>query len=245
MRNLREFNEDYALKLIYIQDKGEHERIEVTVKTAKDFIRAIGSNRNILLEEGTYTLIGYQTIQNEKVSWLGSGPLVSKVQNMSIRGIGSKPSELISYGITFSYSNNISIENVTASLPKKTGESNSGVFDFSNSSNIKIDNTHIRGIGRFGLKLYDVKNMEVTNSTISESAKALMSIYDSENLHFKNCTFHDNRGDSMFESGGSTQNVVFENCEFRDNKFSDSEILAVPEQFSWFTFKDCVFTPTP
>ena len=236
---------NYIFSKINMHDKGESERIEVKVKTVEELIRAIGSNRNILLEEGIYNLSNHavQDIYNEHINRQG-GLYMSNLQNMSIRGTGSKPSDLIvdskdSYVMSFSDSKNISIENVTAGHSERAGECEAGVFRFSNSSDIKIDKTHMYGSGTIGLDLYNVTNMEMTNSTIYNCTQTIMQVSDIKNVYFKNCVFRDNKGYSMVDMQGDAQNVVFDGCEFRNNSGDSTNYsFTIPDEF---TFKGCVF----
>jgi uncharacterized protein (TIGR02145 family) len=194
------------------------ERTDIVVATGAEFVNAIGSNRNILLKEGVYEIsLNY----DEQAGEFYTGMQIYNVQNMTIRGTGNKPSELISSAyeenvITFNNVNNITIENVTAGHAGGTTGCNGGVFSFSNSSGIKINKVNMYGSGVEGLVLNNVTDMEVTNSSIYECSHRIMGITESQNISFKNCLFRDNGLSSAVDINGA-RNVVFDGCEFRDN----------------------------
>jgi hypothetical protein len=202
-------------------------RTAIEVKTAAEFVAAIGPNRNILLKEGVYNLStdDLRDINNEHVTWEkefdGWQMDVRNVQNMTIRSAGDKPAELIvdpryTFVIQFYDSKNITIENVVAGH-SEGGYCLGGVFGFSNCSDIKIDRTYMYGSGTVGLQLNNVVGMEVTNSTIYECTYCIILARDSRNISFKNCLFRDNQEFSMVEMHG-TRDVVFDGCEFRNNR---------------------------
>lgn len=203
---------------------------DIVVKTAAEFLCAIGSNRNLLLEEGVYNITNnncaLRNISNEHVNWVGGGALrINNVHNMSIRGMRNKPSELLTdnrnvFVMTFYDSKNLSIKNVTIGHSEGTDECGAGVLYFNNCSNIKIDKTNMYGSGTIGLDIDKVTDMEVTNSTIYECVHSIMDLADSKDISFKNCLFRDNYG--MVRIFRNVSNVVFDECEFRNNKGSDA-----------------------
>ncbi|MCL2260099.1 MAG: right-handed parallel beta-helix repeat-containing protein [Fibromonadales bacterium] len=198
---------------------------DIAVETPHEFVCAIGSNRNILLSEGVYNFsdCALGNIANNHVSWQNGQLNVLNVQDMSIRGTGSKPSELVvdsrdAYVMTFKDSKNITIENVSAGHSEAADGCEAGVFEFSNSSNIKINKTNMYGSGTVGLSIKYVNDMEVTNSTIYECTQSIMEIMNSSNISFKNCLFRDNMGGVYAQS---TSYALLDSCEFKNNKVCD------------------------
>jgi len=194
------------------------ERVDIVVKTANEFLAAIqGSNRNILIKEGVYKF--------------KNGIRIEYAQNITIKGMGNKPVELIvdnsmDYVTSFFCVENITIENLKVGHSGNISSCDGGVFSFKIGSNIKVNNTHMYGSGTVGLELNKVSDMEVTNSSIYECSEKIMQLGGNEglaeNISFKNCLFQNNKGDVSLNS---YSNVVFDGCEFRKNSDDDYSYL--------------------
>lgn len=208
-------------------DEGEIR--EITVSTAEEFVAALGSNTRILMKEGVYNLSGVSADNDLKsnVFWKnvydGNELNLYRIQNLSIEGIGERPSELIvepryAYILSFTQCSNISIENVTAGHTE-AGECVGGVFSFSDSADIRFNGVNMYGCGTEGLSLYNVTDMTVKNASIYECTYDLMTVNMSKNIRFEDCDFYDTNGFSMVNIY-STNGLVITGCDFRNNESS-------------------------
>ena len=185
--------------------------MHITVRTAREFIAALGSNRTIRLEPGVYNL--FHVLRYQELS-------LSEVQNLTIQGIGKEPSEIVTdsrdgFVLLFEHSSNISISNIVAGHTDGA-DCAAGVFSFRYSSNIKIDNTHMYGCGTVGLEIIDTTDMSVKNSSIYECSQHIIDIRSSKNISFENCVFRNNEGFHLLEIVNSS-NITIDKSEFREN----------------------------
>ena len=221
---------------IYIGESIPQAITEITVSTAEELVAALGSNRRILLKEGVYNLTkvspGY--INNTGVSYreIYDGPelTLAGIHNLTIQGIGDKQSEIIiepryAFVMHFRGCTNISIANIKAGHTD-SGYCAGGVFEFENSSGIKIDNTLMYGCGTYGLSIQSVIDMKVTKSSIYECTYGIMRVLNSADISFKDCIFRDNTGFDMV-GVGNTIGFTIDSCEFRGN-ISDTSYISYP-----------------
>ena len=206
------------------------EREDITVKTAAEFIAAIGPDRNIVLEEGVYNLsnASLADIDNEYVDWEetfdGWQLDVMGVTNMTIRSAGEEHAELIvdprySFVMEFFNCRNLKIENVIAGH-SEGGTCAGGVFSIVGCAAVLLDGVEMYGCGTQGLKLIGVNGLTVRDSSIYECTYNIMSIAGCEYIRFENCLFFDNMEFSLINLDFAFH-VAFDGCEFRDNMVSD------------------------
>ena len=210
------------------------EREDITVSTAAEFIDAIGSNRNLLLEPGIYNIAADDmgAVDNESVGWEevfdGHQMDVMFVKNMTIRGVGEEPVELIvdpryAYVMRFMYCRNIAIENVTAGH-SEGGYCVGGVFGFNWCAGITIEKADMYGCGTEGLGLVATNGVTVRDSSIFECTERIIEIKICENILFENCLFRDNGKYSLVNIKGG-ENITFLNSEFRNNSVDDGYLF--------------------
>jgi len=199
---------------------------EVTVSTAEELIAALGSNKRIFLEEGTYNLtaVSPSYINNPSVYFqeIYDGPelQLDGIHNLTIQGIGNSPSEIVveprySFVMNFINCSNISIESIKAGHTEG-GYCTGGVFSFENSSGIQINDTQMYGCGTIGLSLLRVSDMKVTDSVIYECTYGIMYVGYSSDILFKDCVFRDNTGFIMVDIG-QTNGFTIDFCQFLRN----------------------------
>lgn len=204
---------------------------EVTVSTAEEFVKALGSNKRILLEEGVYNLstISPDVINNTGVyldkAYDGNELRLDGIHNLTIEGIGEAliiVEPRYAFVMKFQNSSNISISNITAGHTEG-GYCAGGVFSFADSSGIRIDKAHMYGCGTVGLSLESVTDMKVTNSSIYECTYNAATVWNCKGILFENCVFRDNDlAFSMF-SITYTSDLTINSCEFLRNKSSNSD----------------------
>lgn len=215
---------DSATNSVYIGAPAEVS--EITVSTAEELVSALGSNRRILLEEGTYNLTAVKPGYINANVYFGEkhdGPelFLDGIHNLTIQGIGDEQSEIIvepRYANVLNFLNcsNISIANIKAGHTED-GTCSGGVFLFNNCKNIQIDDTDMYGCGTLGLILEKVTAVKVTGSTIYGCTTGIMSAQGSSNILLKDCVFRDNAAYGLMISVEHTSGLTFDSCSFLRN----------------------------
>jgi hypothetical protein len=240
-------------------------------------LEALGSDTVIVMEgcdSGAYNLSsewggprsGFNSVKLQKGVWWqdvfdGGEITLTGVKNLTIRSENRE--EIVvdpryAFVLNFIDCSNIRIENIRAGH-SESGSCEGGVFGFKNSSNITIEDTAMYGCGTEGLRLADVSDMKVTNSSVYECTYHIMTIERGKNIIFENCIFTDNmeyelinisdssgvtfseclftgnQGPRMFNVSGS-ENISVKKSEFRNNQLGEAE-----ENSRGVSFENCKF----
>lgn len=177
-----------VLKAVKNQAKEEETLELITVETAEEFLRAIGSNRKILIKSGTY-IIPY-SFSSEFVNVNEGETTIKNVKNLVIEGQGEKPVTILSeaYGYVFSFPDAENITLINLRMGHLNEYCKAGVLKFG-GENIRIDRCILFGCGEWGLTTSGVENMQVTNTLISDCTTQALQLYKSKNITFENCIF--------------------------------------------------------
>jgi len=228
----------------------------VTVETALEFIKAIGSNIKIELKAKTYNISDIKlaeltgvnegsVYETDYVTWYEGGELyIHNVENFVISGSGDRSSNIISEVlfapvISFRDVNNVSIKNIKAGHKPEEGYCDGGVFQFLDSENIFIANSELFGSGTEGLWIENVNHFECKNTDIRSCTFGIMYIGNSDNLVFSGGSYYDNYG-YEFISIDNSNDILFSELTIRDNKSEESEggVLFYVSQGSNLTLED-------
>lgn len=218
----------------------------ITVDNAKDLINAIGSNREIVLKNGsvyniTDALNEGAGNENAFLSDEYDGPelVINKVENLTIRSESNEMVDLLvspSYAdvLSFKDSQNIILEGINAGHGPDKGYCTGGVLNLEDCKNVYINNSVFFGCGTEGVTLSNVDGFVFDNSVIEDCSYGLMSIKASKNVLFKNSKF---RYTGIFDliNVKDSQNVLFTSCEISNNE-SSSEIKGLG--YHLFNIKD-------
>ena len=167
---------------------------EVVVGTAEEFVKAIGSNKKIILKPGMYDLSSVSNeIELQKgVTWEsgedGKELNIKNISNLIIEGSSEGKTEIVVQPrfaeiMRFVSVNNVTIRNITAGHTPAEYICDEGVLSFTDSTDIKIDNCELYGCGSIGLDLLRVKRLYMTNSDINHCSLRAVEIYDSEDIN--------------------------------------------------------------
>lgn len=205
----------------------------IVANDAREFIDAIGSNREIILtSKAVYdiTSVLLEDFDNEKVyvryEYNGPELVISNVVNLIIRSESSKLAELLvspTYAdvLNFEDSRNIFIEGVKAGHGPVRGYCDGGVFSFKRCSNIYINNSVLYGCGTQGIELSNVENFILDNSIIEDCTYHLMTVKESKDIVFMNSKFRNTEEFDLIEISDS-QNILFDSCEISGNQTNPS-----------------------
>lgn len=198
----------------------------IRVSNETEFINAIGSNRIIELNPGTYSLSKFYEIQTDYVSWLNVGDgyqlNIKGIENLSIIGLGDEPVKihiepLSAYVLAFENARNITIKNIEAGHFPEKGSCQGGVLYFGSSKNIIIVNSILFGCGKEGLTLSQVENLHFINSIIKDCSYGIMTAHGSTGLAFSGSGFFNNQQYDLLNFTQCT-NISFTQCDFSSNK---------------------------
>ena len=206
---------DSFSKLIYFDS---FDQKTVRVKNAAEFMAAIGSNTDIILEPGVYDF----TELTEKSTY---GCVIKHVSNLNIIGAGTDKTELINGDrfkevLTFENCRNISIRGVKAGHTPQKYECDAGVFSFGNCLDVSVGDCYLYGCGSIGIGISGSENVSVNNTVITDCSYRAVLISDSSNVVFDNCEIIKNRAYAAVITVGANLrpcSVSFNKCEIADN----------------------------
>lgn len=209
---------------VYIGQRYE----EVVVDNAEDFVKAIGSNKKIILKPGIYDLssVSQDTELPKGVTWVnvddGQELNISKISNLIIEGSTEGKTEIVvkprfAEVMRFKSVDNVTIRNITAGHTPAEYICDAGVLGFQDSEDIKIDNCELYGCGSIGLVLSYVNRLDMTNSNINHCSLRAVQIYESYDVKIRKSKIsnHEAYSDIIFIS--NSKDVLIEECEMSDN----------------------------
>lgn len=233
---------------------------EITVTNAAELVAAIGPNRAIHLEPGTYDLTEYiNALANEKGGIDTGNPyasfyyvggyenrpyelVISGVDKLSIYGAGADETTIITsprYAnvLTFRGCSDITLDGFTAGHTPE-GYCEGGVLNFEDCGNVGMSRLDLYGCGTYGVSASRVDGLELSYSTIHDCSYGIMELHSVYGAVFMDCTFKNCREFSMLDLYGTT--AEFNYCEFIDNTWGSFGFLATDEA-SVIRFDCCVF----
>ncbi len=181
----------------------------VTVTNTDEFLAAIGSNREIVIDCPELDLsqaADYgQNGESSCYSWDDplDGPqlTIQNVDNLTIRGKDGKDANLISavprYAQVLSFRNctNVTIKDLTAGHTKEPGICMGGVLEFQNCSNVTVSGTGLFGCGTIGVDAIMSRNLDIRDNEIYECSFGGVRLNSSRNVTMENNDFHDLGGE--------------------------------------------------
>lgn len=188
----------------------------VRVSNVQELVTSIASNVTIELEYGLYNLNDYRNPNGE------NGYNISYVDNLTLRGIGKFPSELVldidpyATVIVFTECNNIRLENVEIGHGASKGDCMGAVIKAIDTKGLTVSKSTLYGSGTYGIESRESDDITVENSIVRSCTYGAMHMTNTQNVKFNNVHFTDNRGYDMFHFNNCT-NVVFNDCVIKDN----------------------------
>ncbi len=201
---------------------------EVVVETAEDFVKAIGSNKKIVLKPGVYNLsnISQDIDLQDGVTWEdvpdGKELNINNVSNLIIEGSSEGKTEIITeprYAqiLDFEQVSNITLRNITAGHTPAEYTCDAGVLNFLNSENINISGCELYGCGSVGLSMDGVEHLDMINTYINHCSLRAIEVFDSKDVNFKQSRISDHEAYSNIIFVSYSKDVSFEDCEMSNN----------------------------
>jgi parallel beta-helix repeat protein len=228
---------------------GTGSNIEViTVNNAEEFIKALGNDRTIILNntEGIYLLTeaidaaveaGYIP-HDWNLPEVGSTIIALNapgshelcfynINNLTIRGadennytkIYASPSFVDV--LSFTGCTGITLENLELGHYPETRDCDGAVLGLYECDGITINKCELFGCGYTGILATDSENVKVTNSIIRDCTVSNISLYDCENFHFYKCELKSENDIDCYDS----KNITFEKCLLPDIVSGDMSLI--------------------
>ncbi len=181
------------------------EQETVTVTTVDEFLAALGSNREIIIDAPMLdlsTATGYKNLTGgENYDWSDpyDGPQLNirNLDNLTIRGKDGKGANVISavprYAqvLCFEGCTNLTLKDLTLGHTKEPGYCIGGVLDLQRCTNVTVENTGLFGCGTIGIQGYQCVNMDITGNEIYECSYGGISLNQCQKVDMTNNTFRD------------------------------------------------------
>ncbi len=189
---------------------------QIKVSSIDELIAAIGPDRTIILEAGTYDLSSasnYGTSVGEyyywEQRWDGPQLVIRDVSGLTIAAESDDPKATTIAAIpryanvlSFTYCNDIEFRGFTAGHTKEQGECAGGVLYFEGCGDIRLEECRLYGCGILGIEAANCNSINVDKCEIYECSYGAVQIHDSDGISFRQCDIHDVPSPA----------VVFNNC---------------------------------
>ena len=181
------------------------EQETVTVTTVDEFLAALGSNREIIIDAPMLdlsTATGYKNLTGgENYDWSDpyDGPQLNirNLDNLTIRGKDGKGANVISavprYAqvLCFEGCTNLTLKDLTLGHTKEPGYCIGGVLDLQRCTNVTVENTGLFGCGTIGIQGYQCVNMALIGNEIYECSYGGISLNQCQKADMTSNTFRD------------------------------------------------------
>lgn len=213
---------------VYIGEKPSPVIKEVTVRTAEEFINALGSNKRILLAPGVYDLSGVSqmTPPNSAVTWEqvydGKELDIRNVSNLTIEGSSTGKTEIrvtprYAFILNFKDSSNITIKNITAGHTPAEYKCDAGVLGFDGCQDVTVSGSDLYGCGSMGLSIRNTKKLNCDNTVIEYCSLRAVDILQSETIKFTGTKMINHEAYSNIVYAWEGKDITFEACEMTGN----------------------------
>lgn len=215
------------------QPAEDHRAEVIHVKTAEQFVTALGSDREIHLAAGEYVLTDVKDRQMDAVRWDrkfdGLSLTVRNVKNLSLVGEGDKPVRLIVrpgyvFVLNFEKCDAVRLENLSMGHAPQKGECDSGVLGATDCAGLTFHKCDLFGCGTEGLTLKDVAKLSFEDSTIRDCTYGILTAEGCRDLSFTRSRF---TGNEQFwgMQFNDTKTIAFADCVVEGNKAGDQSLF--------------------
>lgn len=216
----------------------------ITVRNSTEFLSALGSDRVITLEPGTYDLSDKSDVKSPFLGWKdnydGFYPVIKSANNLTIRSAQAGAAKIViapAYGwiLEFQTSRGLRFQGIEF-VHKKPGYCLGGVLRFELCDGVEIFDCSLDGSGTYGLELSGSRNFSMDRSRIRNCTYGIMQFFDSSDAFFKDCDFSNNREFDLIALQNSS-NVDFSACDIHGN-WGDTLVSADGASYG-IAFTDC------
>ena len=211
----------------------------VEVSTVEELLAAIGPDREILLEAGTYNLSEASSYGNavgsDYYKWGqvsdGYELVLTNVENLAIRGSGMHVTLIetdprFADVLAMENCRGLEVEAITLGHTRLRGECGGGVISLRQSSDIGLHQLGLYGCGMVGLETETAAHVTLTDSDIYDCSNSAASLGESQDITISGCRIY-RIGDEQY--GGYTYFNIWHSRDviIDNNEISDSEVSAL------------------
>ncbi len=203
------------------------------VKTANQFLKAIGPDTKIIIESALIDLSlarDYGMGSSEYYYWEetydGPSLVIRNVNNLTITtATGDRATHTISAApryaqvLTFESCSAVTLSGFTAGHTVEPGECMGGVLLLRSCRDLLVENCGLYGCGILGVQTQTCENLQIINSEIYECSYGGIWLQDSSNVRISGTTFRDLGG--VTYSLNNCRNVIAEGEELDGNYSGD------------------------
>jgi hypothetical protein len=223
-----------------VQDRLPEARFEVA--TMHEFIKALGSNRTIVMKPGVYMWSdgyvigeGGGTDNYDTLSTHIRDGVIHGLENLAIVGLGTGPRILQPDGydhvLSFQDVKGLTLYNLILGHHVETGGCAGGVVLIQGGRDIVLDGLDMFGSGTEGFTLQHVENIEVRHSVVWGCSEQLSTAYFTKGLRVHDTVFRDNGPDLLRGFMLGNAEVEMRRVTIRDNT-SETTIAGYGTLFS-------------
>lgn len=199
----------------------QSQAIPLTVGSAEELLRAIGSNRYIQLKPGDYTLPDVWSGEHVRIE--AGECFITGVDNLMLVGQGDLPPVIransYGYALHFESGSNLRIENV--SIGHISTYCRGGVVGLKDMQSVVFDRCIFYGCGYWGIDAVNSKDLKLYRSVVSDCDTTALELYNAEYVDISSCIF--SRNGRMVASFDGSSHVRLNQLQVRDNTGESGE----------------------
>ncbi len=171
----------------------------ITVKTAGEFVKALGSDRIIELAAGDYLLTEVKRGVGPSYRWnenIGGGYelIIRNTEHLTIRGAGKEPAHIVTKDeyatvLNFDTCKDVELVNLKLGHAVAKGACSGGVVKVENCAGMRLERCDLYGSGIHGLELKKVQDLAFVESIIEDCSYGLVVAQDCQGLRFEKAIF--------------------------------------------------------
>ncbi|MCX7023786.1 MAG: right-handed parallel beta-helix repeat-containing protein [Spirochaetes bacterium] len=220
----------------------------VTVSTTDQLVRAIGSNRTIVMKAGTYLVGRTGAPANKNVRWDQVGEawqlVVNGVSGLTIKSSGGNAKILgVSQFITamaFEDCSSVTLSGLTAGH-QAPSECQAGVLGFTSCENVTLQGVTMTGSGSFGITLQSCQDVNLVDCVVTDCTSGAAALNDSNHVRFADCTIEGNAAYPLFFIQ-DCDSVRFDECGISENSGQEFVSVNTMAGFEGIGFYDCTIS---
>lgn len=205
----------------------------VKVSTSHELINAIGSNRTIVMNPGTYDL---STISTRESKYLtvddDEGWIIHDVENLTIRAAVPLFVELVASSpfvnvLNFRDCKRVTIEGLLVGHHPQSTDVQGAVFDLDRCTQMQIRNSVLFTSGMYGIRISQTGQLLAENTAVTDSTLYAAEIVGSTRITFRGTKFLKNRGGIAIQYSAD---ILLVDCELDRNQCNGLLDLVEAEQ---------------
>jgi len=230
--------------------EAQAQRATISVSTAADFIRALGSDRTVFLQSGDYVLSSAYGTGNPDIEWQDSAEgkelVLRGLHDLTIRGVSGTRIIVDSptvYFLDVISAVNLQIDNVIFSRKPASGGSDvsAGGLYFDGCNNIELDRIAFEGSNGYPLELSDCSQARFNKCRLTQGFNGALSLTGCTDISLDGCTLWRNQGGPLL-SVEESSSVSFSSCLFTDNEGGIFIDIYSDRVAAWnIRFDSCIF----